>query len=136
SLAREGGVTFDPKAVAGKSPPAEQKFITAKVYRNLGDADLALTNYQQANQLDPNDFAIAKEYGLYLVSTGQPESARPVLKRAYAMNSKDEEVASALRKMNVVPGPSLKEQNELVKPPLPQGPIPEANLGKVGTSLK
>jgi tetratricopeptide (TPR) repeat protein len=136
SLAKSGVRTFDTQAAAGKSKPAEQKFITAKAYRHLGDADNALANYQQASLLDPNDVAIAKEYGLFLEQTGQADQARPVLKRAYAMDMKDQEVAAALRRVGVVPGPSLKERNELVKPPIPQGPLPEANLGKVGNVLK
>jgi tetratricopeptide (TPR) repeat protein len=135
SLAKSGVRTFDDQSVLGKSKPAEQKFITAKVYRNLGDADNALANYQQANLLDPNDVAIAKEYGLFLKQTGQTEQAKPVLKRAYALNTKDVEVADALRQMGVIPGPSLKDKGELVKPAIPQGPLPEAKLGKVGNFL-
>jgi tetratricopeptide (TPR) repeat protein len=136
SLAKGGSRTFDDQAAMGKSKPAEQKFILAKAYRNLGDADNALANYQQANFLDPNDVAIAKEYGLYLAQTGQTDQARPVLKRAYALNTKDAEVAAALRQLGVIPGPSLKEKGELVKPPIPQGPLPEGELGKVSNFLK
>jgi tetratricopeptide (TPR) repeat protein len=136
SLAKGGNRTFDDQSVIGKSKPAEQKFIVAKVYRNLGDADNALSNYQQAHFLDPNDIAIAKEYGLYLVQTGQTEQAKPVLKRAYAMNTKDPEVTEALRRLGVIPGPSLKQKQELVRPPIPQGPLPEAEMGKVTNFLK
>jgi tetratricopeptide (TPR) repeat protein len=136
ALAKGGTRTFDDQSVAGKSKPGEQKFIVAKVYRNLGDADNALANYQQASFLEPNDAAIAKEYGLYLVQTGQTEQAKPVLKRAYAMNTKDTEVVDALRRIGVTPGPSLKDKQELVKPPIPQGPLPEGELGKVSNFLK
>jgi tetratricopeptide (TPR) repeat protein len=135
SLAKGGVRTFDTQATIGKSKPAEQKFIVAKAYRKLGDADNALANYQQANLLDPNDVAIAKDYGLYLEQTGQTEAAKPILKRAYAMNTKDAEVVDALRRIGVVPGPSLKERDELAKPPVPTGPIPQANLGKIGNFL-
>jgi hypothetical protein len=39
-------------------------------------------------------------------------------------------VNDALRRLNVIPGPGLKDQNALVKPPLPQGPLPELELSK------
>lgn len=135
SLAKGGDRTFDSETVSDKSKPEEVKFITAKVYRNLGDADMALANYEQATQLDPREFAYIKEYGLYLEQLGQTAPATPVLKKAYGMNSRDPEVGAALERLGVVPGPSLKERDQLVKPPIPQGPLPEVDLSKVGALL-
>ena len=54
-----------------------------------------------------------------------------MLRRAYAINPNDEQVAAALRRIGVVPGPSLKDRNALATPPVPLGPIPEVDWSKV-----
>ena len=105
----------------------------AKVLRYTGDADAALEAYNQAGLQDPNDFYIAKDHALYLSELGQTQSADVQLRRAYRMNSKDPEVIAALQKVGTVPGPALKEKNELAKPPIPQGPIPELQVPKFGS---
>src|SRR5204862_8200198 len=81
----------------------------------------------RAAKLDPNSFYITKEYGLYLERLGQKPQATPLLKRAYAMNPQDEQLAQALRRLGIVPGPSLKDQSALAKPVLPPGPLPPVN---------
>ncbi len=110
------------------SPPYENQFLLAKIDRGSGDADAALDAYAQAALLAPKDFDIAKEYGLYLLQLSQNQRATTELRRAYALNSKDTQVAAALRRVGVVPGPSLKDQNDLTKPVVPVGPIPEVEL--------
>ena len=50
------------------------------------------------------------------------------LKRAYQLNNKDQEVVAALRRVGVVPGPSLKEADQLAKPAVPKGPFPEVDV--------
>ena len=65
---------------------------------------------------------------LYLEQLGQTKRADGELRRAYTLNSKDEEVAAALRRLGVVPGPSLKGEDGLEKPVLPLGPLPEVDL--------
>lgn len=110
------------------APSYESQFLMAKIDRGQGDADAALEAYGQASLEAPTDFAIAKEYGLYLLQLSQNDKARSELRRAYALNSKDEQVASALRRVGVVPGPSLKDERDLVKPVVPVGPIPEVEL--------
>ena len=114
------------------SPPAENQFLLAKIDRGVGDADAALDAFNQASLLAPKDFDIAKEYGLYLLQLGQNDRARVELRKAYGLNTKDQQVASALRRVGVVPGPSLKDPSDLAKPSLPVGPIPEIQLPPLG----
>jgi len=119
----------DIKSITLKSsPPAENQFLIAKVTRGEGDADAALDAYTQASLLAPKDFDIAKDYGLYLLQLSQTDRARKELRRAYMLNNKDPEVAMALRRVGVVPGPSLKDENDVVKPIIPLGPIPEVQV--------
>lgn len=110
------------------SPPFENQLLLAKINRGMGDADAALENYSQAALLAPKEFEIHKEYGLYLLQLSQEEKARAELRHAYALNNKDAQVASGLRQVGVVPGPSLKEENDLARPIIPVGPIPEVQI--------
>ncbi|MBV8782448.1 MAG: hypothetical protein JO353_13715, partial [Phycisphaerae bacterium] len=52
---------------------------------------------------------------------------------AYALNSTDNQVNAALRRIGIIPGPSIMDQDALAKPLLPRGPLPEVDLGKVFT---
>jgi Tfp pilus assembly protein PilF len=104
--------------------------LLANVHRNRGDADSALDAYNRAALADPTDFVVVMEFGLYLEQVGQSQRARQQLKKAYTLNANDSQVNDALRRLNIVPGPGLKDQDALVKPPLPQGPLPEVDLGK------
>lgn len=120
---------LDPKNIVVKdSPPVENQLLIAKVNRGAGDVDAALEAYQQAAMLAPNDFDIAKEYSLYLLMAGQNDKARPELRRAYTLNPNDQEIASGLRRVGVVPGPSLKPAKDMVQPIVPVGPIPEVEV--------
>jgi Flp pilus assembly protein TadD len=109
---------------------AEDQFLLAKVDRRLGDADSAIEAYHQATLLDPKDSEIRKEFGSYLAQLGQTEQARTELKKAYALKPDDEETASALRRVGVVPGPSLKDESDMARPGIPVGPLPELQLGQ------
>jgi Tfp pilus assembly protein PilF len=108
--------------------PAEDAWLQAKVHRYSGDADAAVQSYNEASLQDPNDFYIAKDYGLYLEELGQARQADIQLRRAYRLNSTDEQVATALRRVGTVPGPALKDKEELAKPPIPRGPLPELKM--------
>jgi tetratricopeptide (TPR) repeat protein len=99
--------------------------LLAKVYAIRGDPDSAFDAYNRASLLAPKDFEIVKEYGLYLERMGQKQRAVAPLRRAYALNSTDEQVAQALRRVGVVPGPSIMEEEQLARPIIPKGPIPE-----------
>jgi tetratricopeptide (TPR) repeat protein len=98
-------------------------FLLAKIYRHRGDADSAVDAYNRAALKTPKDFSLVKEYGLYLAQL-RDQRAEKMLRKAYTMRSNDEEVAMALRQIGVVPGPALKDEKDLVQPPVPKGPIP------------
>jgi tetratricopeptide (TPR) repeat protein len=110
------------------SPAYENQFLIAKVTRGEGDAEAAIDAYSQASLLAPKNFDVAKDYGLYLLQLNQTDRAKKELRRAYSLNGKDLEVASALRRVGVVPGPSLKDENDVAKPLIPVGPIPEVQV--------
>jgi len=108
--------------------PAEDAWLRAKVQRYGGDADAAVQSYTEAALHDPGDFQVAKDYGLYLEELGQTRQADIQLRRAYRLNSKDEQVAAALRRVGTIPGPALKERDELARPAIPRGPLPELKM--------
>jgi tetratricopeptide (TPR) repeat protein len=104
--------------------------LLANIHCDRGDADSALDAYNRATLANPEDFTCVKEFGLYLEQVGQQQRATQQLKKAYGMNGNDQQVNDALRRLNVIPGPGLKDESALVKPPLPQGPLPELELSK------
>ncbi len=120
----------DARARASKT--GESYLILAKIARYRQDPDSALRAYHQAAIYDPTSFAIYKEYGLYLLdSLSQARDAEPALRRAYALNNTDKQVNDALRRLNVIPGPSLKDSKDMARPMIPSGPIPEVDLTKL-----
>jgi tetratricopeptide (TPR) repeat protein len=118
------------KAKSSNQP--QDYLLLAKIYQNRGDADSAIDAYNRAFLIDKNDFVVTKEYGLYLAQLGQNQKAEQTLRKAYTLNQNDEQVNAALRKLNIIPGPGLKDESALVKPPIPQGPLPELDLSKMG----
>src|SRR5207302_10435917 len=60
---------------AKSSQKAEDFYLLAKIYRNRGDADMALENYQHSVLLDNKYFPALKEYGLFLQQVGQNQRA-------------------------------------------------------------
>jgi Tfp pilus assembly protein PilF len=133
AIAREGDRSGDLAELEAQPRSAETSLILAKIYRQTGDADSALSRFDQAQRLDPKDPVIAREYGLYLEQLGQTQRADSQLRRAYALNSNDDQVNAALRRLGVIPGPSLKGEDGLEKPFVPLGPLPEL---EVSTSNK
>lgn len=125
-------------AKARTSQDADDYMLLGQIYAYRGDADSAVEAYDHAALLAPQSFYISKSYGLYLERLGQTGRAEAALRRAYALNVSDEEVNLALRRLGVIPGPSIKSQDALVQPPLPRGPIPELDLSrlKFGNSEK
>jgi len=117
------------RAEVNNSP--EEWFILGKIFAYRGDPDSAIDAYNRAALTAPENFYIAKEYGLYLEKLGQTQRAELPLRRAYAMNPEDADVGAALRRVGVVPGPALKDQNALAQPILPKGPIPELDINKI-----
>ena len=129
SIAAGNDRAFQPEGGNGSRPTAEEKYVEAKAFEYMGDADSAMDAYQQAARLDTRDFAIAKDYGLYLEKVqGMHDQSVKQLKRAYQLNDKDPQVVAALRRSGVVPGPSLKEPEQLAKPSVPKGPFPEVDI--------
>lgn len=129
AIAHEPDRTADLALIERQQPRTpENAILLAQIYRYSGDADMALVRYTEAQNIDPANPLIAKEYGLYLEQLGQMKRADAQLRHAYAMNTKDEEVAAALRRLGVVPGPSLKSEDQLEKPFVPLGPLPEVDL--------
>jgi tetratricopeptide (TPR) repeat protein len=114
---------------------AREFFILAKVYRNRKLPDMALDYYERAALNDPRNFDFAKEYGLYCETLQQNAKATQALRSAYAIDSTDKEVATALGRLGVVVGPSLKNKEDLEKPLIPRGPLPEVDMAKVKSSL-
>jgi Tfp pilus assembly protein PilF len=114
---------------------ADDYLLLAKIFVARGDPDSAIDSYDRAAMIDPENFYIAKEYGLYLERLGQNQKAETPLRRAYAINGTDQQVSDALRRIGVVPGPSIKDQDALAKPLIPKGPIPEVDLGKMMNNL-
>ncbi|HEX4124802.1 MAG TPA: tetratricopeptide repeat protein [Tepidisphaeraceae bacterium] len=109
----------------------QNQWIIAKIDRNVGDADSGIEAYRAALLLDPRNFTIAKEFGLYLQQLGQINLARDVLRRANGLNQQDDQVAIALRDCGGVPGPANKDEADLAKPIIPQGPIPPVDVTKI-----
>jgi tetratricopeptide (TPR) repeat protein len=113
---------------ANTSQRANDWFVVARTHAMTGDADSAIDAYSRAVLAGPKDKQITRSYALYLEKIGQTRRAEPVLRRAYQLNPQDAEVADALRRVGVVPGPSLLEEQKLVQPIVPKGPIPELEL--------
>jgi Tfp pilus assembly protein PilF len=116
---------------AKQTQSANNYFLLAKIYRNRGDADSAVDAYNRAMIKNAKDFAIVKEYGLYMAQLGQRQRAEVPLRKAYALKPTDDEVNAALRNIGVVPGPALKDEKALASPAMPKGPIPPVSEWKM-----
>lgn len=111
--------------VATSSTNGDEWLVLAKAFAYRGDADSAIDAYAKAAAQAPKSAYIAKSQGLYLEQVGHKPLAEQALRRAYRLDPNDEEVSTALRRLGIIPGPALKEESELVRPPLPKGPIPD-----------
>lgn len=107
---------------AGKAS-VEDQWLLAKVYRYTGDADAAIDAYTKAILIDPNNFTIAKEAGLYESSLGQTSRAQFALKKAHAANPGDTQVSDALRDMGVATSSQPRSSRDLsITPVAAPGP--------------
>jgi Tfp pilus assembly protein PilF len=118
--------TLEEKARERNQPGLWQTL--ARTYELRGDADLAIEAYDRAVLVAPGDFDIHKSSALYLLALKQNTRADARLRRAYQLNQNDEEVLAGLRQLNIVPGPSLLTENQLAKPIMPKGPLPEVEI--------
>jgi tetratricopeptide (TPR) repeat protein len=106
------------------------KLLIAMTYAKSGHPDSAIQSFNEAIALDRDDPQVSKQFGLYLESIAQDDHALKQLRRAYRLNTQDEEVAAALLRLGVVPGPAILSATELSKPIVPLGPIPEVKWGE------
>lgn len=106
------------------------KLLVAMTHAKAGRPDNAISAFEAATSLDRRNPEVAKQYGLYLESLQQEEAATKTLRRAYALNTTDEEVAAALTRLGIVPGPSLLSRIDLATPALPLGPLPEIRVAE------
>ena len=114
---------------AARTGKAVDWYVIARTYVAAGDADNAIDAYDRALLASSSqDQPIAKSFGLYLVQVGQTKRAEATLTKAYQLKPDDAEVVAALRKIGVVPGPSMLEADKMHSPLMPKGPIPELEL--------
>jgi tetratricopeptide (TPR) repeat protein len=104
-------------------------YVLGRIYALRGDADNAIEALVRAATIDPNNYQFARDAGLYLEQVGQTAEAVPLLRRAYSLSQgTDKQVSAALRRLGVIPGPSLKDESQLSRPIVPKGPIPSIQL--------
>lgn len=117
----------------------EAYFLLGQVYAFRGDPDSAMDAFNRASLIDPSNFSLFKTYGLYAEHMGVKTKAEPALRHAYQLNPNDADVNGALRRIGVVPGPSLIGEDQLTKPTLPKGPLPNVwennGSGSTGTNI-
>ena len=110
----------------------QKKLLIALTHAKAGRPDAAIGAFTSAMRLDrasdEQDPFIAKSFGLYLEGIQQDDMAEQVLRRAYSIAPGDEEVAAALRRLGIVPGPAILSKNDLAKPAMPLGPLPQIKV--------
>lgn len=111
----------------------DDHYLLGRIYAFRGDADNAVEYLTRAATIDPTCYQFARDAGLYLEQVGQTAQAVPLLRRAYTLSDgQDQQVSAALRRLGVIPGPSLKGEDQLVRPIVPKGPIPAIELPQAG----
>ena len=86
---------------------AESYFMLAKFERYRRDADSALLAYFKGSELDPDDFWLQKEAGLYMLQMGKGNQAVKPIQRAAKMNSRDPEIAAAMAQLKLTTSPAF-----------------------------
>jgi len=114
----------------------DDHYLLAKIYALRGDADMAMEAFTRACTIEPNNVYFAREAGIYYESIGQSQRAIPTLRRAYSLDPENKAVADALRRLGVVPGPSLQDEGKLAKPLVPKGPIPAIPIPGETSSIR
>ena len=98
AIARSDARDIETNSVVAKARTSQNPddyVLLAQIHAFRGDADSAVEAYDHAALLAPQSFYIAKSYGLYLEKLGQTSRAETALRRAYALNGKDNEVGAA-----------------------------------------
>jgi len=117
-------------SVADKNSSDIDYWLLGRIFRYRGDADTAMDDYHRSIQLNPSNFVVQKELGLYLVQLGQIQEASAVLRDAYRLNQYDDQVNGALRSVGMTPGPGLYTQDAPKTLP-PAAPDMEPGIGPV-----
>jgi tetratricopeptide (TPR) repeat protein len=113
---------------AASENSSEEFRLLGRVFRYRGDADSSLENYRRAVQIEPSNFVAQREFGLYLEQLSQNQEAGQVLRDAYRINQRDDQVNGALRRIGMDPGPNLLATEEPVAHPL-MPPLPNSDPG-------
>ena len=103
----------------------DRALLVAETYAKSGRPDEAIAAYRTAVNVAKEDPQVMKSYGLYLESLKQDAAAEAVLRTAYRLDTTDQDVAAALLRLGVVPGPAILSRGELSTPYMPLGPLPE-----------
>ncbi len=125
---RTGSETDLLAQTAAQSNSSEDFRLLGRVFRFRGDADSGLANYRRAVKIDPENFAAQRELGLYLEQLSQNQEAGQVLRDAYRLNQKDQQVNNALLQIGMEPGPGLLAQRRPVAHPV-MPPLPTVDPG-------
>jgi Tfp pilus assembly protein PilF len=120
---------------AQESRSGESYRIIARAFRYRSDADSAIQNYRTALLMAPHDFAINKEYGLYLIQLKQSQGAVTLLREAYRQDQNDPQVNAALRQLGITPDDSLMfGEAEGSKPVILHSPLDSNRTDVVGST--
>lgn len=121
AIAHSSSQDFETKALEKKcegQAKQEDQWLLAKVYRYTGDADAAVDAYNKAVLINPKNFTIAKEAGIYEEGLGQTQRASFALRSAYAVHPNDAEVIAALQRMGVPAiAPDEKDERDIAQAP-------------------
>jgi Tfp pilus assembly protein PilF len=120
-IARAEPADFEINAIqteAASEKSAEDYRLLARVFALRGDADSAMDSYRRGFSVAPDDFLLAKEYGLYLLKVNQPAEGTRVLKLAWQINSTDRQVNQTLRDMGVDYGQLVVSNSRIESEPL------------------
>jgi Tfp pilus assembly protein PilF len=86
---------------AAATHSAEDYRLLARVFALRGDADSAVESYRTGFSFVPDDFQLAKEYGLYLLKLNQTAEGTRILKLAWQLDGHDRQVATTLAALGV-----------------------------------
>ena len=96
------------------STSGEEWFILAKAFRIRGDADRAIDAYNRAARVAEENFAIRKEFGLYLLDPlAQNQEAEYWLRMANRLQPSDEQVNAGLAKLGVTVSASSRNREPI-----------------------
>ncbi len=92
-LSSDPGAAADAFQHASKLMPGQErpKLLLATALAHSGQTDQAIAQYQAAEQINPNDFQLHRDFGATLLSANRLTVAEAELRAAVALNSQDPE---------------------------------------------